>query len=360
MGKLINGSFKATDLGVPVIKINGHTMLVYDDRFEENREICIEYGEFGESSKGVIDKCGVKIYNAKFVSQYKQFKTEMYGVVSDDGRNATVNGSSGVFVLDWVTDEEAARITEEAMVGEPIEAPPCPYKIQPENQGKLLWITGAAGMGKSTSAQLLARNKGYVYYEGDCFMSLRNPYIVVDVDQPSLAQKAQKLLKGEGLEERREASKDAAEAFRHVYQGWNLSFDESENSKKLKRFFGLLCEDIMKEKKRIGGDWAVATALAINKDWRQFLRSLLGPELIIVNLTMSDEGIRNRLMARHNGNSTIVDLLMKQKQKFTDLCQEGDDEDGVLNIYVTEGMSKNDVVDQILEKTNEYHMHKDL
>ena len=41
---------------------------------------------------------------------------------------------------------------------------------------------------------------GYVYYEGDCFMSLRNPYIVVDVDQPSLAQKAQKLLKGEGLE----------------------------------------------------------------------------------------------------------------------------------------------------------------
>ena len=130
---------------------------------------------------------------------------------------------------------------------------------------------------------------------------------------------------------------------RHVYQGWNLSFDESENSKKLKRFFGLLCEDIMKEKKRIGGDWAVATALAINKDWRQFLRykicrglfivsnfyiflfyileliyyiyfrSLLGPELIIVNLTMSDEGIRNRLMARHNGNSTIVDLLMVLK-----------------------------------------------
>ena len=36
---------KATDLGVPVIKINGHTMLVYDDRFEENREICIEYGD---------------------------------------------------------------------------------------------------------------------------------------------------------------------------------------------------------------------------------------------------------------------------------------------------------------------------
>ena len=52
--------------------------------------------------------------------------------------------------------------------------------------------------------------------------------------------------------------------------------------------------------------------------------------------------------------------FQKQKQKYTDLCQEGDDEDGVLNIYVTEGMSKNDVVDQILEKTNEYYMHEDL
>ena len=47
-----------------------------------------------------------------------------------------------------------------AKIGDPIDAPPCPYKIQPEFQGKLLWITGSPGMGKSTSAQLLARNKG--------------------------------------------------------------------------------------------------------------------------------------------------------------------------------------------------------
>ena len=60
--------------------------------------------------------------------------------------------------------------------------------------------------------------------------------------------------------------------FRHVYEGWNLSFDESEDTKKLKRFFELLCEDIIKEKNRIGGDWAVATALAVSKDWRQFIR----------------------------------------------------------------------------------------
>ena len=66
----------------------------------------------------------------------------------------------------------------EAATGEPIDAPSCPYKLQPDYQGKtnqlsdwrtssitfqkgkLLWITGSPGAGKSTSAQRLARDKG--------------------------------------------------------------------------------------------------------------------------------------------------------------------------------------------------------
>ena len=55
-----------------------------------------------------------------------------------------------------------------------MEAPSHPYKEQPERLGKVLWITGAPGLGKSTSAQLLSRNAGYVYYEADCFYSFRS------------------------------------------------------------------------------------------------------------------------------------------------------------------------------------------
>ena len=40
---------------------------------------------------------------------------------------------------------------------------------------------------------------------------------------------------------------------------------------------------------RIGGDWAVASVL-LSRDVRDQLRKILGPDLTIVNLTMSNAG----------------------------------------------------------------------
>ena len=48
--------------------------------------------------------------------------------------------------LRWVTEEEATAAANE---GDPIEAPPSNYKMEPEREGKLVWITGAPGLGKS-------------------------------------------------------------------------------------------------------------------------------------------------------------------------------------------------------------------
>ena len=66
----------------------------------------------------------------------------------------------------------------------------------PNIPGKIIWLSGAPGMGKSTTAQLLARRNGFVYYEADCFMSMKNPYIDLNEENPSVAAASQRTLKG--------------------------------------------------------------------------------------------------------------------------------------------------------------------
>ena len=119
-------------------------------------------------------------------------------------------------------------------------------------------------MGKSTTAQLLGRNKGFVYYEGDCFGGGRNPYIPLDVPNPSMAQVRQSHLIGEGVQDRVKAM----EPMKQVLKEGVMS---DSNREELKPFYELMCEDILRERKRIGGDWAVAT-IVLAREHRDLLR----------------------------------------------------------------------------------------
>merc|ERR1711981_683732 len=101
--------------------------------------------------------------------------------------------ANAVDAYEWMSDEEYKEFISK---GDPCDAYPHEYKLQPENQGKLLWLSGAPGLGKSTSGMLLGRKAGYVYYEADCFMQHLNPYVSTDVDEPTLAMMSQKFLSG--------------------------------------------------------------------------------------------------------------------------------------------------------------------
>ncbi len=125
----------------------------------------------GKAADEVVAVTGKTEYNVELsvnVSLGAEFK--VYGVVSEDGKKMTFMYLMGVGWMEWITKEEAAAIEA---AKDPMDALSHPYEEQPGNLGKFLWITGPPGCGKSTMAQLLARNAGYVYYEGDCFFSYR-------------------------------------------------------------------------------------------------------------------------------------------------------------------------------------------
>merc|ERR1711936_576689 len=169
----------------------------------------------------------------------------------------------GIGTLVWITNEEAEQM---ANSGDPISAPSSHYKVEPERQGRLIWITGPPGLGKSTSAQILSRDHGYVYYEGDCFFGLRNPYIPPDVENPSLATRMQRKLIGEGADKRREVSEKMVGAWMKVLRGEDYDRETFEAG------FREMFKDIVRERARLGGDWAIAGVL-LTSSLRKIARS---------------------------------------------------------------------------------------
>ena len=118
-------------------------------------------------------------------------------------------------------------------------------------------------------------NAGFVYYEGDCFDTLKNPYVPVNVANPTLAQVNQKKLVGEGLMERRKIIKDSDEIFYKYLDAEDYDMikpGSGEESEKMEMYFKRFCEDITRERMRVGGHWVVAQAGLIDRAWRQFVR----------------------------------------------------------------------------------------
>ena len=63
-----------------------------------------------------------------------------YDIVYDGGRNAALKGTPVFASLEKITEEELEEIRNDF---DPIEAPPGPYKLQPEKPGEgWLLLTG--------------------------------------------------------------------------------------------------------------------------------------------------------------------------------------------------------------------------
>ena len=103
---------------------------------------------------------------------------------------------------------------------------------------------------------------------------------------------------------------------------------------------------IKEERKRIGGDWAVAQAVP-NRAMRDEIKKIL-PDVTFVTLTIKEEDLRARLEKRHGEEQSDINEMMISMQKYYEPATA--DEVNAFNIDLETSMTPEDVVQIILNK----------
>ena len=117
--------------------------------------------------------------------------------------------------------------------------------------------------------------------------------------------------------------------------------------KKAKPFYELMSEYLVKERKRLGGNWAIAHAI-FSRTQREFLRQKIGPELVFIVMNMSADCQRKRIEGRHG--KAIDKEFLEILCKYAEMCEPaGDDEENAYNLDITEDMTKDDVMEKVYE-----------
>ena len=119
----------------------------------------------------------------------------------------------------------------------------------------------------------------------------------------------------------------------------------------LNPLYDQMSKHVMIQRKRIGGDMAIAQAV-FSRRQRDKIREIIGPDLIFIVLNMAKECQKKRIQGRH-GDSGMLEEFMRVLVKYAEMCEPaGDDEENAFNVTISEDMSKDDVVKKVLEIVN--------
>ena len=302
-------------------------------------------GNFGEASEELQLITGISENNIELSYAFGPYGTKNYqGIVTQDGKSCYVTSdddpSKKLEEYHWL-DEEAIKKISSGF--EDINERSHPYKVQPETiigeKGNLIFLSGAPGCGKSITALKLAQKEDFVYYEGDCFIRMKNPYIPLDVKEPSLAHRNQPKVRG--------LSSEDLSTFPAVEKLYIKDLSKGDLSKQevIVPFLKLLSKDIVSEKKKIGGNWLVTFPVPTRK-----MRDVIKKECnaTFINLTVSEDTQRTRLSRRHakeEDGTKKVDWLTSMYNSFEPVQA---DEKDAYELVILPGMGKDSVAEKVL------------
>jgi len=303
-----------------------------DEDTKKQGKVELKYGAFSNSDKRGLDATGKDIYDVELYYVYHDRKT--HGVVSEDGKKITMMDGN---TLEFMDEEARKNLIVEK---DPAEDPPNTYEARP--MGKILWISGLSGMGKTTTAKLLQDKEGFVNYEGDCFIYGLNPYVGAAAEGSSFF--GTRPLSGIS-QKRKDACKAAME------KGYGEIFKGNPVDPKIwEDLYELLCEDILKGHAKIGGNWVVGQAV-YTRAARDFIRKKLGDHLRMVILESGEDNLQKQRLAKRvlnlgseDPSQEAIEEAEKEVEKYVGGIEPvEDDEPQTFAIKVTKAMTPEDV-----------------
>eukprot|EP00092_Neocalanus_flemingeri_P009390 GFUD01010104.1.p1 GENE.GFUD01010104.1~~GFUD01010104.1.p1 ORF type:complete len:351 (+),score=105.54 GFUD01010104.1:41-1093(+) len=339
----LDGKYKITWNGkiYGIASVDGEDATLEGPEFPEDHEEKginkrkLKMGNFEETDQQIYDATGKRNYEVKIINNGNP-EDEGFGVVTDYGKCITVKGSFGfTYTWDWIEEEEAKSVKDDLEHDmDPYESPPNHYTLRPGHVGKFIWLSGAPGFGKSTTARRMMETHGFVYYEGDCFFSKKNPYLPQSENSAIEGLLSAKYLK--------HVPKETAAIIHRSGKEWEKAFKGEDSD--LSEVFNVMCENILKERKRVGGDWVVAMAVP-NRKMRDLIKEKLGSELVFVVLNLDKDLQLERLEPRvETLGSKFNEILFAME--FEPVCE---DEENTIDLKITRDMDLDEVVKAILD-----------
>ena len=126
------------------------------------------------------------------------------------------------------------------------------------------------------------------------------------------------------------------------FGAFNGLMSKEEFDKMTRPYYELMAGDIRRQKKRLGGTFAVAHAVA-TRNGRSLLRNHLGSDLVFIVLNMTKECQHERIKKRHLGK---VGKSLENMHKLYEPGEE--DEENTFNLSIEEGMTREDVMQKVL------------